>query len=607
MASLNHPQPQLQRQLRTQVSEALPAGLTGSRSILLLRRVARPGSTAVKADQPAAPQNLVWRRELRREIERQQQLAVRPLSGQVPSEAPAIWFEDGDEALACLWLWCSQGQPALPWWGRSLLNYWGVSSSRLAVWMASQSQNLPHAVKRLERWKAVRPALAALSPADARGLLICLIREWQVNWSPPASDFGQADPANQTNLAGDIFKEPEPQSALQGPRDGNFFQTAMLTPAHAAFWFLSRSLAEHSHRISKERLDAVWAGIEPAFHGPRWNQPRNDEPGVELMDVPKSAAAPDRRQALQSSPADSVPPDHPPQDQPLPGSPASDSVHGTKSENQPDYRSQADLPDTGVSSAAGTKRGREAKTGVQERHPPEPAHQKASSKSRGLHREKKRPSSDGLSTRLGGIFYLVNVMLQLDLPGCFEESCALQSAVGPWEVLEGLGRTLLAGTGRRFVDDPVWGMLADLAGRPENAPAGSGLGRFDAAEMPVEWPAALPAVAVPFPDLAAAPLTSALPRPFAEWLAAAGPLVGRWLHARLNRIQPLLPDWHYVNLLAVSGRVWLTRTHLDVRLPLESISTRARLAGFDLNPGWQPVWGKVITFYFVPISQIDPR
>ena len=49
------------------------------------------------------------------------------------------------------------------------------------------------------------------------------------------------------------------------------------------------------------------------------------------------------------------------------------------------------------------------------------------------------------------------------------------------------------------------------------------------------------------------------------------------------------------------GRVWLTRTDLDVTLPLDQVDIRIRRAGLDIDPGyvsWFGPWGLVVRFHY---------
>ena len=50
--------------------------------------------------------------------------------------------------------------------------------------------------------------------------------------------------------------------------------------------------------------------------------------------------------------------------------------------------------------------------------------------------------------------------------------------------------------------------------------------------------------------------------------------------------------------LAQPARLWATETHLDVDLETKEIDLAIRLAGLDLDPGWVPWLGRVVTFHY---------
>jgi hypothetical protein len=49
------------------------------------------------------------------------------------------------------------------------------------------------------------------------------------------------------------------------------------------------------------------------------------------------------------------------------------------------------------------------------------------------------------------------------------------------------------------------------------------------------------------------------------------------------------------------GLVWLTRTDLDVTMPLANVSVLIRRVGLDIDPGWLPWFGdfgRVVRFHY---------
>ena len=51
-------------------------------------------------------------------------------------------------------------------------------------------------------------------------------------------------------------------------------------------------------------------------------------------------------------------------------------------------------------------------------------------------------------------------------------------------------------------------------------------------------------------------------------------------------------------LLIRDADLSLTRTHVDLRMPLDSVRLSVRLAGLDQDPGWSPAFARVIAFHF---------
>jgi hypothetical protein len=52
-------------------------------------------------------------------------------------------------------------------------------------------------------------------------------------------------------------------------------------------------------------------------------------------------------------------------------------------------------------------------------------------------------------------------------------------------------------------------------------------------------------------------------------------------------------------LIQVAAVVRYTPSHLDVYATLDSVRLPVRLAGLDINPGWLPWLGRVVTFHYV--------
>jgi hypothetical protein len=261
----------------------------------------------------------------------------------------------------------------------------------------------------------------------------------------------------------------------------------------------------------------------------------------------------------------------------------------------------------------------------------------------------------GIQTALGGVLYLINLMCQLDLPACFEADWALDSQVGPWGVLELLGRGMFAGDRRSSPADPLWMALAQLGGRAPGELPGAAVQGGDRFSLPVAWttpvssseevyywamqhrrlclwsaagymlvecprsasPSAVQASAAlqaylapgaperllhtafdqaPLDDVTGTMVTGLNPS-LTRWLALVLPFLRHRLQLALQPAATEAFDLAQM-LLLYPGRLYVTATHVDLVMRLEEISLPVRLAGLDRNPGWLLDFGRVVLFHF---------
>ena len=74
--------------------------------------------------------------------------------------------------------------------------------------------------------------------------------------------------------------------------------------------------------------------------------------------------------------------------------------------------------------------------------------------------------------------------------------------------------------------------------------------------------------------------------------------------ARLGALRYGAAAWNAA-LFAIPARVRVTRSHVDAHFRLEDVRLEVRRAGLDLNPGWLPWLGRVVTFHFG--SSLEPE
>lgn len=148
-----------------------------------------------------------------------------------------------------------------------------------------------------------------------------------------------------------------------------------------------------------------------------------------------------------------------------------------------------------------------------------------------------------LESRLATMLYVVNLMRRFRL-----DKLAEPPATG-WAVVEALARALLEelddGRRREIVGDPLLPLFVQLDGRGASAP---------------------------------------------------NPVV---LNDRLDLVRTWLADHDVPTTTFVRpGAVYVSRTHVDVVLPLDGIDLAARLSGLDQDPGWVPELARIVLFHF---------
>jgi len=82
--------------------------------------------------------------------------------------------------------------------------------------------------------------------------------------------------------------------------------------------------------------------------------------------------------------------------------------------------------------------------------------------------------ADGVSTRLGGVLYLINLLEGLNLPHSWDNDGTFAEHMSGWAIVEALARGLLSDLHEQYVDDPVWQALALLDGREVGTPVVGG-------------------------------------------------------------------------------------------------------------------------------------
>jgi hypothetical protein len=164
----------------------------------------------------------------------------------------------------------------------------------------------------------------------------------------------------------------------------------------------------------------------------------------------------------------------------------------------------------------------------------------------------RKQSGASIQSGVGGVFYLLNVAIALELYGDFTKPAAAGIDLPIWDFVRMAGRQLAP---QRFRRDPVWHLLAQLAGRDG--------GR---------------AVRAPL------------------WLTQE---LLPHLRSRIARALGIAQSRHAGRLLCVHrARVEITLAHVDVFFSLAAHPIAIRLGGVDRDPGWIPAADRIVTFHY---------
>jgi hypothetical protein len=162
-----------------------------------------------------------------------------------------------------------------------------------------------------------------------------------------------------------------------------------------------------------------------------------------------------------------------------------------------------------------------------------------------------------IDTQFGGLFYLLNAALALEIYGDFAAPRTLGLALSPWDWLAMVG---CAWFDDKIVTDPVWGVLADLAGRTVD-------------ELPGRD----------------------FQPPSDDWFAVHLTMLRARIALAVNPTEsddiPALVCRHEAGIEITPGMV-------HVHLALRDLPLSIRIAGLDRDPGWIPAAGRDVRFHF---------
>lgn len=654
------PDPTLARLRLTQMlggARLHPPGLAPS-AILCVRRLRGPAPGPLSARVACGMVSPAWEQAVTAALGDLARRAARPARAYVPADAEAVLFADEAEMLACYVGDCRAGLAGARWWWKGLFR--GAETHPVRALLEAPACT-PAVFEHLTRRGEAVAFVQTLGEREARALLRRVAHTYGLshlqNELDAALDASRTadDTVGTRHAGGETFirhQGSSPHEVLsRAPWHAHAPEGAGLGPAQQTLLgvcILLRRAPALARSQSFARATRLWLldAVTPRPSAPRVTHkaaPDAEELHAELTTLPPPTFAAPEDEACDNANLVTLTHDARPAE-----TRQEDARHAAPS-RRPQTTDAAvvevselttpdvQLPQTVEGRAVASERAAD----VVRQHEP-PAH--ASRLNQQTASARPVPDATALrtasvETNVGGVFYLVNLALFLGLYGDFTTPAAPGIALDPWDFLALAGGRL---TGTRHADDPVWPLLARLAGREEFEPPGRLYVPSDVWRVPAAWLG-------PFPERASLkwsagegrlrvrhpggfllldlPLRRRDPeallarelKAYAARLsftlrhapARAGDIQGanrreRWLtrlisymRARLRRAFGLARTRDVGKFLCERhARVVVSATRVDVLFSLAELPIELRLSGVDRDPGWMPAAGRQIAFHY---------
>ncbi|WP_437299165.1 hypothetical protein [Sorangium sp. So ce426] len=547
-----------------------------------------------------------WERALQAEVDRVARGAARPAREAVPAAAEAVLFNDHAEMLACLARDACDGVIAERWWWAGRLHAGGAERLVAGAWREAP-EHVPGALSVLARSGDAVRFIEALTVEERRAVLLPML---EVHGLPALRAVFEAAPegAASARAPGEDRGELTWRAVVPERMTGETYADALVLVGLMLVRAPSRVRSGAFAEAARRRVHGAWpergAGaaaraLSPAGEaGAQAREPGATSEGAQSTAMAGRTAASGPEEApgaaapMQVDRAREVAPRGDRSEQAAAAPPT--TAAGARETSEGRSVREASRSDA-VEAAAGVSLSRErARDDVAAGRGAEPAAPRpgpARAQERAEHAEPgdEEPSYEAIDaweieTALGGVFFLVYVGIRLGLYGdCFtprEPGISLPL----WDWLALAGRALL---GEGHEDDPLWGLLAALAGRAGFEAPGEG---FDAPEgwtLPDEW----------LVDDGVAPAESSS--------AAGGRAIDRWIAGLIPHVRARLAEALGVSrgevvevMLLRRARVRATASRVDVTMSLADLPIEVRRAGIDRDVGWVPAAGRYVAFWF---------
>ena len=542
-------QQKLERALRA--TSLRPASLPRDAIFIVQHITTRPVGTAG------------WVQAVRARLDQLVREAVRPINDTVPANAQAVIFLDRSELLACLAAdWCS-GEVVMHWWWQILLSHIEVADVVIKVWLQSP-ECIPMALQWLEVKHSSVPFVWKLSDKGAHQMMDKLVQTYGlyellpfINQDTTNHPVGKlsAEKSVRTKLIDEISNSGsrvyapwqrwiQDSSADRLSSDRQLLLGVGLMLQHAPSIVRTASFA---------RQVKDWQSSVNYF---QFNETVFESQGPAqltenfLTDSTVTFAA--KSEIMSPSTVD-----------PCSGTIENLSVnHADVEAGESHLDVSTEFSPIDAKSEIVSRPTVDQISPSKENIPLTYMHIDASEKREGASAEPSpmiENSTIEIESQFGGICYFINLGLYLDLYGDFTRPLQPGIDLPIWDFVALIAQQIV---GDEVTHDPIWSLLAQLAGRAEDEPPGA---HFDP-----PWHRSLRV----------------------------------WLDGLMLTLRPRLQSALGVDIeelprfFTQPARIVVTPTCLDVYFALADLPIEIRLSGLDRDPGWVPAAGKFIGFHY---------
>ncbi|WP_163998226.1 hypothetical protein [Pyxidicoccus caerfyrddinensis] len=480
----------------------VPVGLPPSATVCI-RRLMDPKPGVLPVRQHALRPPAAWDEAVVSLLEAQVARAARPALGAVPPGAEAVLFADPSELLACLASDVSRGSALAHWWWRGLFPSVDLARTLVAEWLR-QPEYVPAALETAVRRREARPVLALFTEDEARTVLaqvarvhglteLARVRTVEEEPTRKAEASGAGREVQAEEAPGVVAAEapwtpwvPEVRTLGLGEAREALLGVAMML----------RRAPEETRRPSFAPAVVAWrkGQTRPAEASDLRPRPAPATSTLEVQAVAMDLRIPGAEQSVVTGDSSG------PVGAADGGIQVGDGGVAQGSAGADLEMAGGEVPVVVVEDASPAPSSTEAPAAVRdERHepvglavadetpvvaaPPAPPHV-ASAPPRVFEPPPGRAWGLPIPTGLGGLFYLVNLALFLELYGDFSRPAHPHLPLSLWDFVTLLGRRLLVDP---RPGDPVWKVLALLSGRKPGDAPGHAFEPPDAWRVPEEW------------------------------------------------------------------------------------------------------------------------